>query len=61
MLATIASATVLGVRGLPVRVEVHDGHGLPGFTIVGQADTPCREGRDRVEAAFQCAELSGRR
>jgi magnesium chelatase family protein len=27
------------------------GKGLPGFTIVGLADTPVREVRDRVRAA----------
>ena len=38
MLATIPSAIVLGVDGHPVTVEVHVGHGLPGFTIVGLPD-----------------------
>ncbi len=51
MLAAIPSATLLGVDGLPVRVEVHVAHGLPGFTIVGLPDTACRESRDRVRAA----------
>ncbi len=37
MLATIASATLLGVTGTPVRVEVHVSGGLPGFSIVGSA------------------------
>lgn len=51
MLAAIPSATLLGVDGLPVRVEVHVAQGLPGFTIVGLPDTACREARDRVRAA----------
>ncbi|HVV35805.1 MAG TPA: YifB family Mg chelatase-like AAA ATPase [Acidimicrobiales bacterium] len=51
MLAAIPSATLLGVDGLPVRVEVHVSVGLPGFTIVGLPDTACRESRDRVRAA----------
>ncbi len=51
MLATIPSATLLGVEGLPVRVEVHVAQGLPGFTIVGLPDAACRESRDRVRAA----------
>lgn len=51
MLAAIPSATLLGVDGLPVRVEVHVAHGLPGFTVVGLPDTACRESRDRVRAA----------
>lgn len=51
-LATIPSATVLGVDGQPVTVEVHVGIGLPTFTIVGLPDTSCREARDRVRAAL---------
>ena len=43
MLASIPSATLLGVDGHPVTVEVHATVGLPGFTIVGLPDTACRE------------------
>lgn len=53
MLATVRSATLTGVRGHPVDVEVHVGSGLPGFTIVGLPDASCREARDRVRAAIQ--------
>lgn len=52
MLATMSSATVRGVDGLPVSVEVHAGSGLPSFTIVGLPDAACREARDRVRAAI---------
>jgi len=52
MLASIPSATLLGVDGHPVTVEVHVSVGLPGFTIVGLPDTACRESRDRVRAAL---------
>ncbi|MFM8861799.1 MAG: YifB family Mg chelatase-like AAA ATPase [Acidimicrobiia bacterium] len=52
MLATIASATLSGIDGAAVTVEVHVGNGLPGFTIVGLPDTSCRESRDRVRAAL---------
>ena len=52
MLATIASATLLGVVGTAVTVEVHVSSGLPGFTVVGLPDTSCREARDRVRAAL---------
>lgn len=58
MLATIASATLLGVVGSPVRVEVHVSTGLPGFTIVGLPDTSCREARDRVRAALLSSGLT---
>lgn len=52
MLANVAAATVLGVRGRPVSVEVHVSNGLPSFTVVGLPDASCREARDRVRAAI---------
>jgi len=52
VLAIVPSATLLGVEGQPVAVEVHVGSGLPGFNIVGLPDTACRESRDRVRAAL---------
>jgi magnesium chelatase family protein len=52
VLASVGSATLFGVEGRPVRVEVHVSSGLPGFTVVGQPDTTCREARDRVRAAL---------
>ncbi|MGA2519637.1 MAG: YifB family Mg chelatase-like AAA ATPase, partial [Acidimicrobiales bacterium] len=52
MLACIASATLQGVDGRPVSVEVHVSSGLPGFTVVGLPDTAVRESRDRVRAAL---------
>ena len=51
MLAAIISATVLGVEGHRVTVEVHVSNALPGFNIVGLPDEVCREARDRVRAA----------
>ena len=53
MLAIVRSATINGVRGHPVDVEVFVGSGLPGFAIVGLPDASCREARDRVRAALQ--------
>ena len=58
MLATIPSATLLGVEGHPVAVEVHVSNGLPGFTIVGLPDAACRESRDRVRAALLSSGLA---
>ena len=52
MLATVVSATLLGVEGHLVHVEVHVSSGLPSFTIVGLPDEACREARDRVRAAL---------
>jgi magnesium chelatase family protein len=52
MLATVPSATLIGVEGQPVAVEVHVSNGLPCFTVVGLPDASCREARDRVRAAL---------
>ncbi|MGH9135484.1 MAG: YifB family Mg chelatase-like AAA ATPase, partial [Acidimicrobiales bacterium] len=57
MLACIPSATLLGAKGLAVRVEAHVTTGLPGMTLVGQPDTTCREGLHRVKAAFTTVRL----
>lgn len=53
MLAKIRSATLQGIEGAPVSVEVHVTSGLPGFYVVGLPDEACRESRDRVRAALQ--------
>jgi magnesium chelatase family protein len=52
MLANVSSATLVGVDGHPVTVEVHVSNGLPGFRVVGLPDASCRESRDRVRAAI---------
>ena len=57
MLASIPSATLHGVDGRPVAVEVHVSGGLPGFTVVGLPDAAVRESRDRVRAAFSSSGL----
>jgi magnesium chelatase family protein len=58
VLATVPSASLLGVDGHPVVVEVHVSSGLPGFTIVGSPDAVCREARDRVRAALLSSRLT---
>lgn len=57
MLAMVASATLIGVEGQSISVEVHVSTGLPSFTIVGLPDASCRESRDRVRAAILSAGL----
>lgn len=52
MLAQAVSATLLGIDGQRVVVEVHVGNGLPAFHVVGLPDASCREARDRVRAAI---------
>ena len=58
MLATVAAASIFGVEGCPVHVEVHVSNGLPGYSIVGLPDTSCRESRDRVRAALLSSGLA---
>ena len=57
MLASVASATLLGVDGHVVTVEVHVSSGPPAFTIVGLPDTIVRESRERVRAALLSSQL----
>jgi len=52
VIATVRSATLLGVDGHPVTVEVHVAVGIPSFTLVGLPDTSCREANSRVRAAL---------
>jgi magnesium chelatase family protein len=58
MLARIPSATLHGVDGRPVSVEVHVSAGLPGFTVVGLPDNAVRESRDRIRVALLSSQLS---
>lgn len=53
MLATAVSASIIGVDGVPVRVEVDVSFGLPGLTIVGLAGSAVLEARERVRAALR--------
>jgi magnesium chelatase family protein len=53
MLASAISASIVGVDGLPVRVEVDVSFGLPGLTIVGLAGSAVLEARERVRAAIR--------
>lgn len=58
MLATIPSATLLGIDGHRVDVEVHVSGGLPGYTVVGLPDAAGRESRERVRAALLSSGLA---
>src|SRR3954470_13834090 len=58
VIASVPSATLYGVQGRRVDVEVHVSNGLPGFTLVGQPDTACREARDRVRASLLSSGLA---
>jgi magnesium chelatase family protein len=52
VLGIVPSATLLGIDGHPVTVEVHSSGGLPSFTVVGSPDSACREASGRVRAAL---------
>lgn len=52
MLASIRSATVIGIDACEVIVEVDVAPGLPNWTIVGLASGAVRESRERVVAAI---------
>jgi magnesium chelatase family protein len=53
VLATLFSATLDGLDGRVVRVEVDVAPGLPGFTIVGLPDAALQEARERVRGALR--------
>ena len=53
MLAVVPSATLFGLDGRPIRVEVDVAPGLPGFTVVGLGDTAVQEARERVRGAIR--------
>ena len=53
MLAVLPSATLHGLDGRYIRVEVDVAPGLPGFTIVGLADAALQEARERVRGALR--------
>jgi magnesium chelatase family protein len=53
MLAQTLSASILGVEGVPVRVEVDVAFGLPNLTIVGLAGNVVQEARERVRSAIR--------
>lgn len=53
MLAQTLSASLLGVEGVSVRVEVDVAFGLPSLTIVGMAGSQVQEARERVRSALR--------
>ncbi|HEY1059616.1 MAG TPA: YifB family Mg chelatase-like AAA ATPase [Limnobacter sp.] len=51
-LATLHSLTFVGIRAVPVRIEIHLSAGLPSFAIVGLPDAEIRESKERVRSAL---------
>jgi magnesium chelatase family protein len=58
VLASVRSATLLGIDGQVVTVEVHVSSGLPSYQVVGLPDAAVRESRERVRAAVLSSDLT---
>jgi len=50
--SVVQSRAVVGIKALPVIVEVHLANGLPSFSTVGLPETAVKESKDRVRAAI---------
>ncbi len=53
MLAKILSFGLNGIQGYPVYIELDVTAGLPGYDVVGLADTAIKESKSRVKAAIK--------
>lgn len=53
MIAKTLSYALFGLSGFPVEIEVDVNNGLPGFDIVGLADTAVKESKERVRSAIK--------
>ena len=53
MLAKILSYGLTGITGYPVYIELDINAGLPGYDVVGLADTAIKESKSRVRAAIK--------
>ena len=54
----VCSATLRGVKAIPVSVEVIITSGIPSFSIVGMPDVAIQESRERVRAAIKASGFS---
>lgn len=54
----VCSATLRGVKAIPVSVEVVITSGIPSFSIVGMPDVAIQESRERVRAAIKASGFS---
>ncbi len=53
MLSKILSFGIAGITGYPVTIELDINAGLPGYDVVGLADTAIKESKSRVRAAIK--------
>ncbi len=58
MLAKVLSYSLNGISGYPVWIEVDVNAGLPGYDVVGLADTAIKESKSRVKAAIKNSALN---
>lgn len=49
----VSSATIRGVKAIPVSVEVVVSAGIPSFSIVGMPDIAIQESKERIRAAIR--------
>lgn len=53
MLAKILSFGLNGITGYPVEIEIDINAGIPGYDVVGLADTAIKESKSRVRSAIK--------
>ena len=53
MIAKIKSFALNGLIGIPLDIEIDINNGLPGFDMVGLADTAVKESKERVRSAIK--------
>ncbi len=53
MLAKILSFGLNGITGYPVDIEIDINSGIPGYDVVGLADTAIKESKSRVKSAIK--------
>jgi magnesium chelatase family protein len=53
MLAKILSFGLNGITGYPVDIEIDINAGIPGYDVVGLADTAIKESKSRVKSAIK--------
>lgn len=57
MYINVLSASVLGLEGHPVGVQVTLGKGMPGFNLIGRPDNVVKESRMRIHSALKTIDL----
>lgn len=55
MISRVTTATVYGIDGIKIEVEVDLSYGLPAFNIVGLPETAVKESKERVRSAIKNA------